>query len=49
MNSIFVKIPKWVQRIFHTKTWSVKTTEKEIYLTFDDGPTPEITEWVLHQ
>ena len=22
-------------------------TEKSIYLTFDDGPTPEITEWVL--
>lgn len=49
MNSIFVKIPKWIQRIFNTKTWSVKTTEKEIYLTFDDGPTPEITEWVLNQ
>jgi peptidoglycan/xylan/chitin deacetylase (PgdA/CDA1 family) len=49
MNSIFVKIPKWAQRIFYRKTWSIKTTKKEIYLTFDDGPTPEITEWVLNQ
>jgi len=49
MNSIFVKIPKWVQRVFKTKTWSIRTTKKEIYLTFDDGPTPKITEWVLDQ
>lgn len=24
-------------------------TEKSIYLTFDDGPTPEITDWVLNK
>ncbi len=23
--------------------------EKKVYLTFDDGPTPEITEWTLNQ
>ncbi|MDR0229589.1 MAG: polysaccharide deacetylase family protein [Flavobacteriaceae bacterium] len=28
-------------------TWIRATTEKKIYLTFDDGPIPEITEWVL--
>ncbi len=28
-------------------TWSVKTEEKVLYLTFDDGPTPEITPKVL--
>ena len=27
--------------------WQVNTVEKEIYLTFDDGPIPEVTEWVL--
>ena len=27
--------------------WRVKTDEKVIYLTFDDGPIPEITEFVL--
>jgi peptidoglycan/xylan/chitin deacetylase (PgdA/CDA1 family) len=27
--------------------WRVPTKEKKIYLTFDDGPVPEITPWVL--
>ena len=25
------------------------TTEKTVFLTFDDGPTPEITDWVCQQ
>jgi peptidoglycan-N-acetylglucosamine deacetylase len=29
--------------------WRVKTDEKVIYLTFDDGPIPEITEFVLDE
>lgn len=49
MNSLFIKIPTWVQFFFKNHTWSVKTDRKEIYVTFDDGPTPEITEWVLTQ
>ncbi len=27
--------------------WRVKTNQKELYLTFDDGPTPGITETIL--
>jgi peptidoglycan-N-acetylglucosamine deacetylase len=27
--------------------WRVKTNEKVIYLTFDDGPIPDVTEFVL--
>jgi len=27
--------------------WDMKTEDKSIYLTFDDGPTPEVTEEVL--
>lgn len=34
---------------FPERIWSVQTEKKEIYLTFDDGPTPEITEWILDQ
>lgn len=33
--------------IFHKWIWSIETPNKEIYLTFDDGPIPEITPWVL--
>lgn len=29
--------------------WSKPTAEKIIYLTFDDGPIPGVTEWVLDQ
>lgn len=29
--------------------WSYPTREKVLYLTFDDGPIPEITPWVLEQ
>jgi len=27
--------------------WSIKTKKKEVFLTFDDGPIPEVTPWVL--
>jgi peptidoglycan-N-acetylglucosamine deacetylase len=29
--------------------WRVKTDEKVIYLTFDDGPIPDVTEFVLDE
>ena len=29
--------------------WSVKTSEKKLYLTFDDGPHPEATHFVLDE
>ena len=35
--------------MFTSVVWSIQTDKKEIYLTFDDGPTLEITEWVLDQ
>jgi peptidoglycan/xylan/chitin deacetylase (PgdA/CDA1 family) len=35
--------------LFPRYIWRIKTTEKKIYLTFDDGPIPEVTEWVLGQ
>ena len=35
--------------MFPNYVWDVKTEDKTIFLTFDDGPTPEITPWVLNQ
>lgn len=29
--------------------WQMPSNEKNIYLTFDDGPIPEVTPWVLSQ
>ncbi|WP_299064313.1 polysaccharide deacetylase family protein [uncultured Polaribacter sp.] len=36
-------------RIFSKYTWRFSTDKKEIFLTFDDGPTPEITQFVLSE
>ena len=30
-------------------TWHREAAEKKLYLTFDDGPIPEVTPWVLEQ
>lgn len=42
-------IPHVLIRIFSSCTWKVNTRDKELYLTFDDGPHPQITPWVLQQ
>lgn len=47
MKIIPAKTPGFVKALFPKFVWNIKTTKKELYLTFDDGPTPEITEWVL--
>jgi len=43
----FIKTPTWLQRLFPRYTWRVPTREKVLYLTFDDGPIPEVTPSVL--
>ncbi len=45
---VWVKPPKIASVFFKDVIWNFAgETEKNIYLTFDDGPTPEITMWVL--
>ncbi len=41
--------PRFVARIFPNATWCIPNSENRVYLTFDDGPTPGITDWVLDQ
>lgn len=43
----FHQTPHWVQRVFPQMIWRVPTQEKKLYLTFDDGPVPGPTEFVL--
>ncbi len=40
-------IPNIVTKMFPSLIWKMNETEKLIYLTFDDGPIPETTEWIL--
>jgi peptidoglycan-N-acetylglucosamine deacetylase len=45
----FVKTPWWLKKIYPSYTWNVKTDEKVIYLTFDDGPHERATTFVLDE
>lgn len=42
-----VRPPFLIRKYFNSLVWNIPTEEKIIYLTFDDGPIPEITPWVL--
>jgi peptidoglycan/xylan/chitin deacetylase (PgdA/CDA1 family) len=42
-----MRLPKIVEAYYSSLLWRVQTNEKDLYLTFDDGPTPYITKWVL--
>lgn len=41
------KTPSFIQSLFPSYTWKVESDEKVIFLTFDDGPIPEVTPWVI--
>jgi peptidoglycan/xylan/chitin deacetylase (PgdA/CDA1 family) len=38
-----------LSRFFPDVIFRVNTTGKKLFLTFDDGPTPEVTPWVLEE
>jgi peptidoglycan/xylan/chitin deacetylase (PgdA/CDA1 family) len=39
--------PSLVRKLYKSGIWRMPEYEKKIYLTFDDGPIPDVTEWVL--
>ena len=46
---MIVTVPSLVQLLYPRRIWKVASEEKSIYLSFDDGPIPEVTPWVLEQ
>lgn len=44
-----VKTPQFIQKLFPNYTWRIPTEGKSVFFTFDDGPIPEVTPWVLEQ
>jgi peptidoglycan-N-acetylglucosamine deacetylase len=46
---IFVQPPYLLRLLFNDCVWRLSSEKKIVYLTFDDGPHPEITPWVLEQ
>lgn len=44
---IWFQCPTWLQRLYGGVTWRGDKKNKCVYLTFDDGPVPEVTPPVL--
>ncbi len=44
---MLIQIAKLIQVLFPSLIWRQETKNKDIWLTFDDGPTPEVTPWIL--
>ncbi len=40
---------RFIHKVFPHFIWKINTAEKVIFLTFDDGPIPQITPWVLDE
>jgi peptidoglycan/xylan/chitin deacetylase (PgdA/CDA1 family) len=44
-----VKTPWWLKKMYPGLVWRMPGGEKRVYLSFDDGPHPEVTPFVLEQ
>ncbi len=42
-----IKTPFWLRALYPNCTWKIPSKEKVIYISFDDGPHPEATPFVL--
>jgi len=42
-----IRLPWLLTRLFPGAVFRVQTNQQEVFLTFDDGPVPEVTPWVL--
>lgn len=47
MSFYWIKTNALIKKYFSNYLWDCPNHHNKIYLTFDDGPTPEITTWVL--
>jgi peptidoglycan-N-acetylglucosamine deacetylase len=45
----FVNTPWWLKKYYNNCVWQMPATKKVIYLTFDDGPHPSATNFVLDE
>jgi peptidoglycan/xylan/chitin deacetylase (PgdA/CDA1 family) len=49
MLPVYFRSGSWLARIFPSLEWKVENHQGMVYLTFDDGPHPIYTPWVLDQ
>ncbi|WP_335966308.1 polysaccharide deacetylase family protein [Galbibacter sp. PAP.153] len=49
MKAYLVKTPQVIKSLYKDYIWELETGKKEVFLTFDDGPTPIVTNFVLDE
>jgi peptidoglycan/xylan/chitin deacetylase (PgdA/CDA1 family) len=49
MKFYWIKTHFLIKKIFANYIWSIPNHNKIVYLTFDDGPTPNVTDFVLSE
>ena len=47
IDMLFYKVPGIIQNLFGSFTWHKDREHKTVYLTFDDGPVPSVSDYVL--
>jgi peptidoglycan-N-acetylglucosamine deacetylase len=47
MSFYWIKTNSIIKKYFSNYIWDLPNKKNTIYLTFDDGPTSEVTEWVV--
>lgn len=45
--NLIVHPPMLITRFFKEMVWNIPGNDKVLHLTFDDGPIPELTPWIL--
>jgi len=46
---VFHSVPTLIQSFFPKRTWNKLNADQKIFLTFDDGPVPGVTDYVLNE
>ncbi len=43
------RTPTWMRALYKNRIWKLNPAEKTVYLTFDDGPNPRVTPFILKE
>ena len=43
----FTRPPSIIRKLFPGLVWTIPNEKNQVFLTFDDGPDPEVTPWIL--
>ncbi len=49
MRNYLIKTPRLLKAMYNQCIWHIKDHANSVYITFDDGPHPQITPYVLEQ